>query len=293
MAAAQFNNYLTGTLGIADQALRVAINGQGLTTPDTFIGWKDEDTRQICTNIRKPGGQIANPNAALAGQPPMINNPGIAIGHIIEKRLKMLCYYVNHLQQIQQRWAAGTATLLRLTTVYQLLEQDDNDEDVGLPNKLTNVAQARECIENIDDYFGRKRGIDGVQLGYVIRALVALPVAADDPGFGLPSHDEEMVTRAPHTGASYHIDNRTVWDVIRHVTHRGPAYDWVSQFAHNFDGRGAYLALKMHYLGPTFQAMIRAQADKKLDNAFFDGRNRGFSFERYCSLLQHSFTDLE
>jgi hypothetical protein len=79
-----------------------------------------------------------------------------------------------------------------------------------------------------------------------------------------------MVTRAPHTGASYHINNRTVWDVIRHVTHGGPAYDWVSQIAHNYDGHGAYLALKTHYLGPTFQAMIRAQADKKLDISLMD-----------------------
>jgi hypothetical protein len=53
------------------------------------------------------------------------------------------------------------------------------------------------------------------------------------------------------------------------------------------------MALKTHYLGPTFQAMIRAQADKKLDNAFFDGCSRGFSFESYCLLLQNLFTDLE
>jgi hypothetical protein len=116
----------------------------------------------------------------------------------------MLCYYVNHLQRIQHRWTAGTATLLRITTIYQLLEQDDNDKDVGLPAKLTNVALARECIENIDDYFGRKRRIDGVLLGYVITALVAFPLAADDPGFGLPSHDEYG-----NTGSTY-------WSLISH-----------------------------------------------------------------------------
>jgi hypothetical protein len=100
--------------------------------------------------------------------------------------------------------------------------------------------------------------------------MIGLPLADNDPGFGLPTYDMEMITRAPHTGPSYQIDNHAVWDVIRYMTHGGPAWDWVSSFAHEFDGRGAHQALKTHYLGPTFQAMIQAQADRKLDLAFFD-----------------------
>jgi uncharacterized membrane protein YgcG len=77
------------------------------------------------------------------------------------------------------------------------------------------------------------------------------------------------------------------------VTHGGPAWDWVSRFARNSDGRLAHIALKTHYLGETFQALIRAQADKRLENAFYDGTSRNFTFESYCTLVQHSFTDLE
>jgi hypothetical protein len=51
--------------------------------------------------------------------------------------------------------------------------------------------------------------------------------------------------------------------------------------------------MKTHYLGETFQALICAQADKRLENAFFDGTSRNFTFSSYCTLLQHSFTDLE
>jgi hypothetical protein len=52
-----------------------------------------------------------------------------------------------------------------------------------------------------------------------------LPKLVNNPGFGLPSYDAEMIAHAPHTGPSYQIDNHTVWDVIRYVTHGGPAWD--------------------------------------------------------------------
>jgi hypothetical protein len=116
---------------------------------------------------------------------------------------------------------------------------------------------------------------------------------ADDPEFGQPSYKEEMITRAPHTGPEFQLDNRAVWDMIRHVTHSVLAWDWVSRFAQTFDGRSAYLALKAHYLGETFQALIRAQADKKLDKAFYEGTSKKFTFESYILALQHAFTDLE
>jgi hypothetical protein len=97
----------------------------------------------------------------------------------------------------------------------------------------------------------------------------------------------------PHVGANNQTDNRSVCDLIRYVTHGGLAWDWVLQFAWKSDGRLAHIALKNHYLGETFQALIRAQADKRLENAFYDGTSRNFTFESYCTLLQHSFTDLE
>jgi hypothetical protein len=181
-----------------------------------------EDIRNVCANIRKPGGQIVNPKAALPGQPPNINNPGIAVGHITEKRLKMLAYYINHLTRIQRRWAGVTTTLIRLAAVYQLKDQDNNDDDVALPPRLTNVSNVRECLEDVDDYFNRKRAESRCPLSYVTRMTVALPLPADDPGFRLPTYDAEMIARAPHTGPVFQLDNHAVWDVIRYVTHGGP-----------------------------------------------------------------------
>jgi hypothetical protein len=102
-----------------------------------------------------------------------------------------------------------------------------------------------------------------------------------------------MIARAPNIGISYQCDNATVWNVIRHITHGGPAWNWVSSFRTTRDGRAAYIALKTHYLRDSFVSRIRSAADSRLDNAFYDGKSRNFTFEHYCALLNNAFADLE
>jgi hypothetical protein len=285
--------YLQNVLLIADINVRNAILGQGINDFNAFRSLKDDDIRLLCANIRRPGGTILNPLAGGREQPPRIPNPGLSLGHVLEMRLKMLCYFVNHLVRVQRQFDPAIATLAKLAEVYQLKDLDDPDDDIPLPARLMRADQARETIEDIEDYLLRKRGASGCPLAAVIRMNVALPLPEDDPGFGQPTYLEEMIQRMPHVGTDYQTDNRSVWDLIRHICHGGPAWDWVSQFARNSDGRSAHIALKTHYLGETFQALIRAQADKRLENAYFDGMSRNFTFESYCTLLQHSFTDLE
>jgi hypothetical protein len=56
----------------------VALRGQGLQDFDYFTDLSDDNIGDICTNIRKPGGTIANPayNTVnpMAGVPMMIFN---------------------------------------------------------------------------------------------------------------------------------------------------------------------------------------------------------------------------
>jgi ribosomal protein L30/L7E len=47
---------------------------------------------------------------------------------------------------------------------------------------------------------------------------------AINPGYGLLNMVEEMITRGPHIGIHYKEDNDEVWQMIRHVTHRGPGW---------------------------------------------------------------------
>jgi hypothetical protein len=121
-ALQQLNNYLTGTIGITNPNLRAALNGQGLLTITNFETLEERDIDSMCTNIRKPGGTIQmmnpahDPNNVRAGIPPVLNvpNPGLAVGHILVKRLKMLRYYVAHLKRVQCTFDPATADQARL-----------------------------------------------------------------------------------------------------------------------------------------------------------------------------------
>lgn len=290
------NAYMNATLLIQVATTRLALNAQGLNDFDDFLSLTEKDITDICSNVRKPGGTILNPLYVVGGNvPQMMPNLGNAVGYVHEKRLKMLRYYRLHLQRIQRPFDEASATLARLTNVYALKEADDNedDDDVTLPAKLTTIDKVRVTLEDIDDYLVRKKGSSGLPLAYIVRPIVDLPDPLEDPGFGIPTYTLEMIRRGPHTGTFYQRDNVTVWNVVRHVTHEGPAWSWVNSYLRTCDGRQAYLALKQHYLGESFTARLRANADRVIDQTFFDGRSRAFTFERYCETLQQAFTDIE
>jgi hypothetical protein len=138
---ADLNNYFQNTLQIVELEARTALNNQGLTAIDDFISLTESDIEKIASNVRKPGGVIVNPNAAVAGQPGMIPNPGVTFGHLYEKRLKLLHYYVHHLVRVQRLpWVNANAPLARLIAVYRLKEQEDEEDDeIELPDKLSKV----------------------------------------------------------------------------------------------------------------------------------------------------------
>lgn len=118
-----FDTYLNGSLLIQDNGVRQAIIDQGLTVFTDLLDLTEDDVEEICANVRKPGGMIVNPNAGVAGQPAMIANPGQQIGHIHEKRLKQLRYYMHHLKRIQRLPIVRADATLAITN-YLLVEGD-------------------------------------------------------------------------------------------------------------------------------------------------------------------------
>jgi hypothetical protein len=81
----------------------------------------------------------------------MIPNPGIQLGFVFEKRLKMLRYYLLHLQHIQRPMGVAQATLARLTICYRLNDSETDEEEVDLPAKLVRIDKVRDVLEDIDN----------------------------------------------------------------------------------------------------------------------------------------------
>ena len=168
---AAFNGYLNNRLNITSLMMRTAINDQGLTRIDDFIGLTNQDIKNLCDNIRKQGGTIPNPNATVAGQPPTITNPGQPISFVSIKRLRMLNYYLHHLRRIQRDSNEGEALPARLTMIWNLKEDEKplEDDDLDLPPKMTDIKTVRSTLEDLDNYLSRRLGTSGLPLAYVMR----------------------------------------------------------------------------------------------------------------------------
>ena len=82
-------------------AVQTALNDQGLQAFDDLSTLTEDDIAEVCSNARKPGRTVPNPahfaptTAApvVPGVPAEIPNPGVHIGHVYEKRLKMVRFY--------------------------------------------------------------------------------------------------------------------------------------------------------------------------------------------------------
>jgi hypothetical protein len=284
-------NYLTNTL-LFPITLRQAVIDEGVQAIDDFIHHSDKDIKNICKNIRSPGGTIANPLAADPGQPPELPNRGITVGFVYEKRLRQLRYFRWHLHRIQRPWNPQQATLARLNELWTRFELEENatDNEPSYPDPLKKIEDVRKVIENIDDWLHRRLGVRGSPLAYVTRPEVLPP--DPDPGIGLPTLHDELVRRTRHGDQYYRQDQIEVWNMLRHVAHGGPGWSWISTYARRQDGREAYLSFKRHYLGESFTARTVAAADKTLETIFYDGKARNFTFENFSEKLTKAFTDL-
>jgi hypothetical protein len=104
---------------------------------------------------------------------------------------------------------------------------------------------------------------------------------------------QEMIRRAPHTGVCFREAQKSVWSVIRHVTHNGPGWNWVQSFANGQDGRNAFLSMKRYYLGESYTRSIKLSVENTLSTAFYNGQVRTFKFGDYVDKLKGAFTDIE
>ena len=115
----ELDDYWLNTLQIQQQTVRDALHAQSLLSASDFLG---------------------NPVVGIA---PTITNPGVLVGHVIEKRLKMMRYYIHHLMKVSRPFdpAAPASLLPNLQDLYRFKESEDEykNNDIELPEKLTAV----------------------------------------------------------------------------------------------------------------------------------------------------------
>ncbi len=146
-----------------------------------------------------------------------------------------------------------------------------------------------KMMESLDQWVRGHCGVDDSLLGYVIRKPENLfpPAAANDPpmravGSTHMSHDNEVVARhrivnqasatrtleqheksGPFTEI-YLSDRKRGWDLLSSLLGETDASAVIKPFKGKCNGRGAFLALWDHYLGPNNVDHMANEAEKTL-----------------------------
>lgn len=293
-----FANYLQ-SIGFPED-LRNALFGQGLDNVNDLLGMTDSDIEDLCNNIRKPGGLILNDYHAINPDlPEYVPNPGTAVGRIYQERLKQLAYFHSYLVLVNRTFTANNANVNELVRLWKhkkniesiVKNKKENDDDY--PEKFSNSKPVREIIESMQNWIGAHYGIENIPLAYIIREDPDVPRVQDDPlPLGNPTYNDELIRRASHAGEAWVANNSRVWQMIRHVTHGTDAWAFVKGFSRAQDGRGAFYAMKSHYMGADFVNKVKLTADASLETLHWNGKARNFTWEKFISRLTSAFADL-
>ena len=275
-----FDAYLISLTFTQEQ--REALAVQGVTSLQVMGTLTTDDVHDMCTVIRKQ--TRVDPNNEL------IRRPAVHMPVSLEHLLKFLAYHLRHLQRTQRIFNAQEAQVDNLLAVQRMMEWEKTEKEKKYPevNKLESVSKIRSKIESVDAYLRHVLGASGVPLAYVTRENV-VPVDDTDVYTTVVA---EMIDRAPHSEPYYEEDNHAVWVVLRHVMFDTDGWSWISDFEAAEDGRGAYQAIKLHYLGTTSQSRIKSVAERNIDSTFYDGEKQNFTLEKFCQIHKQAHKDL-
>ena len=192
-----------GALGFSPRAQRALTDDQAIDHLDEIAILTDEEVESLCKLIRRPGGQIPNPRAAVPGQLPEIDAPGTLASMRAVTNSKLACYYVRHRLRTSRSTTPAQVTLARVRTLRDLRTQEFMHVD---PTTLPVIAGSDwpKILEGVKEWIMGHNGCKNAPLSYVIREESDVPVEATDPANGAPgspyvTDEEEMSFRSPHT----------------------------------------------------------------------------------------------
>ena len=84
-----------------------------------------------------------------------------------------------------------------------------------------------------------------------------------------------------------------VWNMLKQTIHPTKEFTWIKSFERAKNGNAAYWAMKHVMMGPGVTRAIRAEADKIIQNTKYDGKAKGFAFDKMVTALAQAFIDSE
>ena len=115
-AAIAIGNLLT-QMGCTIAAATEITDNQGYDSLDELKLLNNADVIELCKVVQWPGGQVPNP-AGVAGA--MMPDPGIPISLCAKNNIKLLTFYIRHLDRILRNKPAANITLDKVQALQEL-----------------------------------------------------------------------------------------------------------------------------------------------------------------------------
>jgi hypothetical protein len=188
MAAAIRSPYTR--VGFSAVAAQFIVDEQGLTSLQDIKTLTDEQVKDLCKVIRRPGGR----EAAAPGDPGAANL-GIQVSLKAEHNLMLAAYWLRHQDRVSRVPSPADVTLVSVRSLAAHCESDLAYKDTTkVPAIVANNWP--KLLEAIKTYLCSCLGQKEIPLAYVVRRDPAIPEA--DPSTNYRSRHTEMIRRAPH-----------------------------------------------------------------------------------------------
>jgi hypothetical protein len=286
-------------IGFSVPAAQALVDEQGMNELEEIRLLTDDEVENLCKVIRRPGGTIPNP---AGGNNPPIPAPGVQVSLRAEGHLKLLAFYLRHMERVSRHVDAATITLATIRTVRELREFESTYKDPSGDAPTLNAKDWPKTMEAIEEHLRSILGERKIPLAYVVRKNEDIPAEADPPT-RYPTKQDEMIARAPHYSIEpdgtripdpvYLVNREKVWEIIASITRDKDAWTYVRPAQKTRDGRAAFNNLFTHFLGPNNVDNMATLAENKLQSTVYNGEQRRWDFERYVNVHKQQHSVLE
>ena len=284
-----------GRLGFVTPVPKMLVVDQGINQIEELSNLDDAEVYPLLKHLRRPGGIIPTPNAAVAGQTVNITAPVMLVSMRAATHLKLSVYYYRHQMRKSRPLRTTDITLPRIKALKDLREEEESTIDPLLPPKV-DVKNWSKTLETIQEWISIYQGIKNAPLSCVIRTDIDPHNYATDPAYlesdsEYFSYQEEITARSPihhHLpatfAADYTVDNKDVWELIASVCRDKDCWTHVKPFPKKKDGRNAFLVLWDYYLGKQNVDNQATTSEKSLELASWTQNTKRYNFDDYVKI---------
>ena len=213
---------------------------------------------------------------------------GAILGEGQVVRLNAARFWLN--RQIERNLPAVPTVNLNINTLRNAVKEmqvisktEDSDMKVESPGEFKPIKWV-SWQAKFSNYLAGKTGPTGYPLSYVIRKDLL-------PG-ETPPDAQLTLYQAPLAGPAFRHDDKTVHRILMGFLAQTEGHEWVKAVEAQESGRATMAALRIHYDGPTARTKRIAEAEHKIDSAFYLSEAK-MTFETFSSVLAGAFQALE